>query len=126
MSELFDIVTFDTNKVSAINNIPEVYTDIISVTTPSRDAGTYVMGFSIQYTFDSTSTSAYLQFRIDGGPWYEYRREPKDNSDAIGIFYSFPKDLTAGVHTLEVQMRKETAAGILNVVFGDAWFQRVG
>ena len=126
MAELFSILTFDEVKVSEVLNISDVYTTVATLNTPLRAAGKYMLGLSLTYTFTSTTNSAFLQWRIDGGAWNVYQREPKDNTDKTANFYSYPDDYAEGAHTVEVQMRKEDAAGTLDIQFLDIYFQRIG
>ena len=118
-------LTYDTIKESGILNIPETWTDVITLTTPYRPAGTYVFGISLTYTFLSANKSAFLRFRVDGGPWNEFRSEPKDVSDTNTVYYAYPSEYAAGVHVCEVEMRKEDAvSNQLDVTFADLFFER--
>lgn len=126
MPELFDVLTYDYEKTVDVLNIPETYTPVGTLTTPLRAAGTYVLGFSLTYNFDRTTESVFFRWRQNGGAWTEYSSEPKDITDSLNAFYEFPADYTEISHTIEVQMRKETVNGTLDLKFLDIFFQRVG
>ena len=119
-------VTYDFEKVSGVLNIPETYTPVAQLITPLRVAGTYVLGFSLTYTFDRTTESAFLRWREQGGAWNEYSSEPSEKTDANTAYYEFPSAYPEEVHDIEVEMRKETATGVLDLNFLDIFFQRVG
>jgi hypothetical protein len=126
-ADIFAIVTYDTSKAVAVLNIPEVYTPILSLVTPSRPAGKYELGLALKYTFLSANRSAFLQWRIDGGLWNEIRSVPSDVTDENGFYYAYPEDYLEAVHTIDVQMRKEDAqSNQLDVQYCDLTFQRVG
>ena len=75
--ELFDILTYDYDKAEnvAITTIDPNWTDVLSVTTPTREAGLYKATFSLMFTLNSTSQSFLYRFSTDGGtnwgPIYE-------------------------------------------------------
>ena len=118
-------ITYDTVKTE--NTVmTNVYVPIGSLTTPVRGAGKYKVEMSVSYTYDTTTRSAMFRFRVDAGPWYEFSREPKDSSDATALFYAFPADYAAGIHTVELESRKEITADNMVVDFCDVSFQRVG
>ena len=85
MPELFDILTFDQAMVEdiEITTTEPDWTDLISLTTPSRDVGLYSLAFSLQFTLNSTSQSFIYQFSLDGGAtWVPiYQKEVKDRSN---------------------------------------------
>lgn len=118
-------VSFDTVKTTALT-MTDAYQDLGNLTTPSRPAGVYVVSFSVAFTFDQINKSAYFQFRVDGSAWYEFRQENSDITDNRAFVYFYPSTYTAGIHTIELQGRKEDAAGIMVVDFADTNFQRVG
>jgi len=126
MAELFSILTFDETKVIDVLNISDTYTQVGQLVTPSRAAGKYQLGFSLTYNFDRVTESVFMRWRQDGGAWQEYSREQKDITDDQTAFYEFPKDYAAQVHTIDLEMRKETANGVLNLRFLDIYFQRIG
>jgi len=124
--ELFNTLTYDTIKASAISDIPDVYTEIVVLNSGDNEAGVYEFGFSLSFNFDSTTTAAFIQWRVDGGAWAIFKIEPSDVSDSIPVFYAYPKSYTSGVHTFELQMKKETSAHTLNIEVCDLFFKRVG
>ena len=126
MAELFDILTYDYAKATDILNIPDTYVSLVSLTTPSRDAGVYEYGISLTYKLDTANRSAYLRFSTDGGAtWTEFISEPKDKTDDSPHFYQFPKNLAGGILNFEIQAKKETAANLMDVSFADIWIKRV-
>ena len=127
MAELFDIVTYDTIKVLDTLNIPETYQNIAELATPGREAGKYLVGFSLTWSLASTNKSVYIQFRLNDSDWTELRSEPKDLTNSVPVYYAFPKDLLGGVMTLDFQARKEDdLSGQFDIPFLDLFIQRVG
>ena len=125
--EIFDILTYDYDKQSGILDIPDTYTPVTAVTTPTREAGVYEYGISITWVYDRTNTSAFLRFSTDGTTWNEFIAEPKDKTDSNTTYYAFPKVITtSGPLTLQVEMKKETGAGALDCNFADVYIKRVG
>ena len=122
---VFETLTFDTAKAIDTLNVPETYTNILTLTTPERAEGEYMLSFSGTYSFDRTTESVYVRFRVDGGNWNEGVSEPKDVSDISRLFYQYPAQYTQGVHTIEFEARKESAQGTFNFLFLDIYFQRV-
>ena len=126
MSELFDILTFDSVKAQSILDVGDTYEEIAVLTTPDREIGTYMYMLSLSYNFDSVTTSAYMRFSIDGGvAWTEFSREPSDKLDTVALVYAFPKEVaTVGPLSLHLEMRKGSNAGTLNVEFLDLIIER--
>jgi hypothetical protein len=85
MAELFDILTFDYAEVENINitTTDPDWTDLIGLTTPERAIGVYSLGFSLQFSLNSTSQSFLYQFSLDGGATWGpiYQKEVKDKSN---------------------------------------------
>ena len=85
MAELFDILTYDYDKVEnvAITTTDPDWTDVLTVTTPSRGPGLYKATFSLKFTLNSTSQSFLYRFSTDGGATYGpvYQKEVKDRSN---------------------------------------------
>lgn len=125
-AEIFAVMTYDFEKVSSVLNIPETYTPVAQLITPVRAAGTYVLGFSMTWTFDRTTESVFLRWRQNGSAWNEYSTEPTERTDSNTGFYEFPAQYIEESHIVDVEMRKETATGVLNLQFLDIFFQRVG
>jgi hypothetical protein len=85
MPELFDILTYDYNIVENIpitTTTPD-WTDVITLTTPERAAGTYGLAFSLQFNMASTTKSFMYRFSLDGGSTWgnTYYKEAKDKPD---------------------------------------------
>ncbi len=124
--ELFNTLTYDTVKTSLISDISDVYTNISTLETGDNESGIYIYGFSLSFNYSSTTNSVFIHWRIDGGGWAEFALEPKDITNSIPVYYAYPKAYTSGVHTIEIEMRKESSAGTLNLEVCDSFFQRVG
>ena len=78
--------------------------------------GTYVMGFSMVYTLNSTSAGMYLRLSTDGGStWIEYKNEPKDPNDVIPISHSLPVIHNGGTFDIIVEARKEDPVTKLHI-----------
>jgi len=117
--------TYDYIKETAITVTDDVYEEIARLTTPSRVAGTYKLSQSMLYSLNSTTTSAYFRFSLDGGSnWNEIRREPKDNTDTLPSAYTSTYVHTGGVFEVIIQSRKESAGDILTVAILDVIFER--
>ena len=126
MAELFDIMTHDTERVTnvTVGNTWQVVGELV---TPNRVSGAYRTSFALVYTFDETNTSVFLRWTDDGGAsWTEYSKENKDATDATPVYYAFPDTYPEAVHTITVQMKKETPAGTLKVNDLNISFLRVG
>ena len=126
MAELFNILTFD-HLIGVPNpDIGETYEEVANLTTPTHPAGAYLYALSLSYAFDRANKSVYLRFSIDGGiVWHEFEGEPKDSTDVNPVYYAFPSVVaTEGVLTLQVEMRKETGGGVLDLKFIDVWIER--
>ena len=126
-TDIFAVLTYDTNKAENILDISEVWTPVLTLNTPNRDAGQYNWGVSMTYTFISATKSAFFRWRQDGGAWSEFQSEPKDITDKTAVYYAFPSGYAAGTHVFEAQMRKEdSGSGQLDLLFIDMFFQRIG
>lgn len=120
------LLTYDYVKESAIVIADDNYETIAELITPTRDKGVYEYRMSMTYSLNSTNTSAYFRFSLDGGTtWTEFRTEPKDNTDSVPMYYSFPKPLPREVLQLMMQARKENAGDVLNIEFIDLMIARV-
>ena len=126
MPELFDVLTYDYAKAQDILNIPDTYTELVALLTPSRPVGVYELGMSLTYNLDTANRSVFLRFTTDGGvSWNEFSAEPKDSTDDEPHFYQFPVTHAGGAKDIQIQARKEAATGVLDVHFADTWFKRV-
>ena len=127
MAELFSILTYDYTKNTDILDIADTdtWTPIVSLTTNTLDS-LYEQGLAIQGTFADVNDSWNLRFRVDAGTWNVFRSEPKDVADTFGIYYAYPKVMTAGSHTIEVEMAKDVGGSQLDVQFADVWIERKG
>ena len=112
-------------KVADVLDIPDTFTSVATLTSPAdTPAGTYEVKFAINWAFNRTTSSAYFQWRIDGGPWFEIEAEPADSTDKHVSSYFYPTDFTGGLHVVEIEARKETGAGTLDVLFADIIMDR--
>jgi len=113
------------NKVSNILNIPETYTPVLSLIAPDCPAGTYELKMAMTWQLDVASKSVYFRWREDGGTWTEAVSEPKDRTDHVLSSYFYPKIWAGGTKTIEAEMRKEDAIGVLDLHFLDIiWDQK--
>lgn len=124
---IFETLTYDTVKAVSVLDIPDTFQEILTLVTPERAAGKYVLGISVTWTFADTNDSAYMRWRIDGGPWVVYTSEPQDVTDQNANYYEFPDDYAQGTHTITVEARKEDQnANDFDINYIDLFFQRVG
>ena len=108
--------TFDYVSGQSITVPSTTYSSVLSLTTPSRPAGTYVLTQSMLYSLDNTGASAYFRFTINGGgTWTEIRREPKDNTDLTPESFSKVLVHPGGVFDIEIQSRKEALGDVLTI-----------
>jgi len=124
--ELFDVLTYDYNKTVDALDIGETYEQVGALTTPQREAGTYRLELTLTVNFTRTNRLLYIRFRVDGGDWNEFTTEPDDVRERIAATYFYPAEYAAGVHTIEVEMRKEDEFGTLDLLYLDIGFERVG
>ena len=113
--ELFDILTYDYDKVEnvAITTTDPDWTDVLAVTTPSRGPGLYKATFSLKFTLNSTSQSFLYRFSTDGGATYGpiYQKEVKDRSNTEVLEVLKLVELTsAQVIDIVVQCTREGSA----------------
>jgi hypothetical protein len=113
--ELFDILTFDYDIVEGVTVIttdPD-WTDLMALTTPPREVGTYGLSFSLQFHLNSTSQSFLYRFSLDGGATWgiEYEKEVKDrhNTEVIEVF-DVLELATARVIDVRCQVTREGTA----------------
>ena len=113
--EIFDLLTFDhalVENVDITTTDPD-WTDLMTLTTPSRDVGTYALSFSLQFNMDSTNRSFMYRFSNDGGaswgPIYQHESKDKSNTDVVEVFDIW-EQTTAGIIDLRCQVTRESAA----------------
>jgi hypothetical protein len=118
---------FDAVKVQDVLNVPETYTQIAHLSTPVRPAGSYLFGIALTYSFNSVNQSVFIRYSSNGGAdWNEYQHEASDSTNVEPWTYGYPIVLAApGSADVILEMRKETAANTLNVLWADIWFHRV-
>jgi hypothetical protein len=127
MPELFDILRAEVSKASAITDVPDTWTPVVSVTMTNAEAGIYEFGTAVQATIYDINDSAMLRYSINGGDWYVMRRESKDVTDIITWSYLFPKIINSTqTLSIAVEAAKDVGAGQYDVDFADVWIYRVG
>ena len=127
MPELFDVMTYDTIKVTDILNIGETYQAVAQLVTPAeRGPGLYEIKFTGTVNFPDTNDSFFLRWRLDAGDWIEFSKENKDVGDKIPFTYFYPAQFTSGSHTVDVEMKKSLGGVQLDLLYLDLVYQRVG
>lgn len=110
------VPTYDYTQVPNFIVTNDVYEQVARLTTASRAAGTYKLDESMLYSLNSTTTSAFFRFSVDGGlTWSEIRREPKDNLDVLAEAYTSTIVHAGGVIDIVIQARKENASDVLTI-----------
>lgn len=115
---------FEYAKATNVTIVDDTYQDIAVLDIADIEDGEYMLGVSITHSLDSTTTSAFFRWRLNGGNWNEYEREPKDKTDKVADYYAYPDEYEAGPIKVEVQIRKENANDVLLVQFIDIMFER--
>jgi hypothetical protein len=115
MPELFDIMTFDSTVVENVDitTTDPDWTDLVTLTTPARTAGTYGAVLSLQFTLNSTSQSFIYRVSTDGGATWgpDYQKEVKDRSNIEVIELLDLIDHTAaGPIDIRCQVTRESTA----------------
>ena len=112
--EIFDILTFDHDEVENIDitTTDPDWTDVLTLTTPNREAGVYGLVFALQFTLNSTSQAFMYRFSLDGGSSWGpiYEKEVKDRSNIEIIEAVDVIDHTGGVIDLRVQCTRAGTA----------------
>ncbi len=130
MAELFDILTFDSDEAEnvPITTTEPDWTDVLTLTTTQREAGKYLLLFSLQFHHASTSQSFFYRFSLDGGSSWgvEYEKEVKDRHNIEVVEVSSVMNMTLpGIIDLRVQCTKEGGA-VCEVLKAFISAQRVG
>ena len=108
-----------------ILNIPETYTNIVSITTPNREAGVYEMTMSVIYNFDQNNKKLYMRRKFNGGDWLEFANPAVDTIHNQSKTIMNVIEHAGGTASCEVEMRKEDGSGIFNVARISLSFKRV-
>jgi len=124
--ELWNRLTYDYIKESNILNVSDTYQIIATLVTPDRLAGVYEFAFSLSCLYTATNTNVFLRWRLDGGTWTEHQLSTNDIDAAITQYYSYPDVYVEGIHTFELEMKKEVVGNTLNINYLDLMFKRVG
>ena len=110
------VPTYDYDTASNVTVTNDVYQEVARLTTPSRPAGTYEVKLSMLYSLNSTTTSAYFRFSLDGGvSWTEVIEEPKDITDNRAKTLLLVDIHTLGIKDIVVQARKEVAGDVMTI-----------
>jgi len=128
MPELYDIVKINTQKNSAILDIGTVMEPLVTMTTPTLQAGTYIISFSFEANFhDQKNQPMYSQVTGDfAGDIYSDSIGDNDNGIKTR-YYGFPKVWVGGPITLGLQASKAAGFGAqLDVNYVDVNVMRVG
>jgi len=115
---------YEVNSTVDTLDIPNVYTTIASLAV-NLVAGDYIAIMSDTYSFDTANKSVYHQFIINGGTPEEFSKENADATDRDTFDYVFPFTMaTDGLFTIQLDMRKEDTAGLLDCQFGNVMIER--
>ena len=119
--------TYDYELHDSLNNdVPDTWTLIAKTEIPSRDPGVYEVKLMFNYTFNSTNTSAFARFDINGQTVATGEREPKDKSDVeVKDFFKIFEH-QGGPVVMELYAMKETADHTLNFGYADMALERKG
>jgi len=124
--KLTEFLTFDTVKVKNITDILGAWKSVAILNTPSREAGLYMLGFSMSHNFDLSTEYTSIRWRINGSAWTQIDSDLSDKSTTVASMYSYPYTLEAdGVVTVELEAAQQTGNGTFNVEFVDIWLNRV-
>ncbi len=99
-------------------DIPDTFTSI-GIFDKSVPNGSYVVGYSLTYTLNSTSNALVHRFALNDGTWEQFRREAKDTDDRYTIDYLFPMEVTNGSLKFALEAKKEGAANTLDIQFSN-------
>ena len=125
--EFFDVSTFNTNKASGILAIGDTFQEVVTMTTPVLEAGTYVVAYSFQVDFNGTKNKP-MFFQVTGtfADSIEFAETAGDqDADHKNRSYSYPKVWAGGVVTIGLDMKKDAALGQLDCDFVDVSIYRV-
>jgi len=124
--KLTDFLTFNTVKAKDILDIGDAWQNIATLSTPSLEAGLYMLGFSMSHNFDLSTEYTSIRWRINGSAWTQINSDLSDKSTTVASMYSYPYTLaTGGVVSFEFEVSKQTVSGTFNVEFVDIWLNRV-
>jgi len=116
--------TVDFEENLDILDVSDTFTNVMTLTTPLREAGKYEIGFSIEFEFDANKL-IHLRSRINSGIWREYAFHITDNQYVQPFDYHKMLDFVEGSHTIEIEMRKEDVSGTFNVLLIQSYFKRI-
>ena len=108
MAELFSILQYEHEKVSAIT-LTETEQLVATLTVPAIESGTYEVGYSFEIAFGGLKDkSVHFRADINGATGTVFDTQSDKNSDHKNRRYSYPKDYSAGSFELKFYMQKET------------------
>ena len=127
MIPLYDYAKMHTVKASGITDIGTVFEQVVTMTTPVLEAGTYMIGFAAEANYHGQKNQP-AELQLTGTFAGEiYSESIGDNDQGIKTsYYSFPKVWGGGAITLGVQVRKSASfLEALDVNFVDVMVYRV-
>ena len=126
ITALQELLLYEYDKRSALT-MTETYQQIGLVDLAEVPIGVYEIKFSVAYNFADINDSAYFQFNVNNGAFYEFSSEPSDTTDRLDFIYFYPHEQNAdGPLRVELQSRKEDiAASALSIQYADTIVQRV-
>ena len=93
------------------------FTEVCSLTTPIRPAGTYETKMSMLWSLDNKNNSAYFRYSRDGGTkWVDVTLQPSATSDIIPLTLIIPEVHVEGSQSIIVQARKDNSNDVLTVI----------
>jgi len=114
-------------KASAILDIGTVFEQLVTMTTPSLEAGTYMIAFAWEGNFHDQKNRPF-DTQITGTFAGEIYSDSVGDND-VGIktrYYAFPKVWAGGAITLGLQGRKDGSfSAQMDIEFIDVMIQRV-
>lgn len=125
--EIFDLLTYDYNRITNHVVPSTTYTEVARLTTPPRNAGIYKVTTAGICNYSSISSSSYCRTSLDGGlTWLEIENEPKDKTTDTIRGTTSTLVHPGGVIDMIVQAKKEQAAPTFTIIKLDMMIERKG
>ena len=123
---LFDILTYDSTKATAVDIVPTVPTTVVTLVTGNLVPGRYSFGYTFTIDFGTEKTTPTF-FELTGDIVSDtFQLDPKSDVSATPITYGYPIDITVGgAKTVNMILTTASAKGV-NVPFADLIVKRVG
>ena len=123
--ELFDIPRFWNQKESGITGVGTSFQEVITMTTPSLSAGTYMLYYSFEVDFNG-ERSVIANFRMTGtyGSPTEFDISAPTVANNLNRFYGFPKVHPGGIITFGMDF-KQTGVTQFDIDFIDVIIARM-